>query len=155
MTDKQPHAPRKHPNHSPHPRDDLDIIFVTVCTHQRACFLDNDVVHLTLTRLWLDASHWIVGRYVIMPDHIHLFVVRAGSSTTPMNKWIGWWKREASSKLELGRGAWQGDYWDTRMRSAEHYSSKWIYVRDNPVRAGLVERTELWRYQGEIHKLIA
>jgi len=27
------------------------------------------------------------------------------------------------------------------------------YVRNNPVRAGLVEKAEDWKYQGELHKL--
>jgi len=29
-------------------------------------------------------------------------------------------------------------------------SEKWNYVRDNPVRAGLVENAEAWPYQGEV-----
>jgi len=27
---------------------------------------------------------------------------------------------------------------------------KWDYVRENPVRAGLVSKAEEWKYQGEI-----
>lgn len=153
MTKKQPLPSRKHPDHTPHPRDSCDILFVTVCTNQRVPFLANNAIHLTLQKLWLEASHWIVGRYVIMPNHVHLFAVRAGSGKASLQQWIGWWKREVSVTLNLGPERWQRDFWDTRMRSPEHYASKWIYVRDNPVRAGLVRYHELWRYQGEIHKL--
>ena len=35
------------------------------------------------------------------------------------------------------------------MRDDESYTEKWIYVRENPVRAGLVARADDWPYQGE------
>ena len=37
---------------------------------------------------------------------------------------------------------WQSDHWDTRLRSGESYDAKWEYVRNNPVRAGLVKTAE-------------
>jgi putative transposase len=39
------------------------------------------------------------------------------------------------------------------MRSSESYSQKWEYVRNNPVRAGLVAEPEAWPFQGEIAEL--
>jgi hypothetical protein len=39
------------------------------------------------------------------------------------------------------------------LRSGESYSQKWDYVRENPVRGGLVERAEDWPFAGEIHDL--
>jgi len=39
---------------------------------------------------------------------------------------------------------------DHVLRSNESYSQKWNYVRENPVRAGLVKSAEDWPYQGEI-----
>ena len=36
------------------------------------------------------------------------------------------------------------------LRSDESYSQKWNYVRENPVRAGLVKSAADWPYQGEI-----
>jgi hypothetical protein len=53
----------------------------------------------------------------------------------------------------LERPFWQKRFFDHVMRSAESYEQKWTYVRDNPVRAGLVGRAEDWPYQGEIHHL--
>jgi hypothetical protein len=39
------------------------------------------------------------------------------------------------------------------LRGAESYEEKWWYVRDNPVRAGLVDRWEDWPHCGEPHRL--
>ena len=48
---------------------------------------------------------------------------------------------------------WQKGFFDHVIRSEESYEQKWVYVRDNPVRAGLVRSAEDWPYAGEIAKL--
>ena len=45
---------------------------------------------------------------------------------------------------------WQPGFFDHLLRTAESYEQKWHYVRENPVRTGLVIRVEDWPYQGEI-----
>lgn len=45
---------------------------------------------------------------------------------------------------------WQRGFFDHVLRSDESYAQKWDYVRENPVRAGLVKRAEDWPYAGEI-----
>jgi hypothetical protein len=49
------------------------IIFLTVCTHRRRPALANEDAARRLIAAWRAANFWRVGRYVIMPDHIHLF----------------------------------------------------------------------------------
>ena len=39
---------------------------------------------------------------------------------------------------------------DHVLRNDESYAQKWEYVRENPVRAGLVAEWHEWPYQGEI-----
>jgi putative transposase len=48
---------------------------------------------------------------------------------------------------------WQKTFFDHLLGSAESYSEKWNYVRENPVRAGLVAKAEDWPYMGEIFEL--
>jgi REP element-mobilizing transposase RayT len=48
---------------------------------------------------------------------------------------------------------WQVDFWDTQLRKSENYGSKCEYVKNNPVRAGLVTNANEWPYQGEINVL--
>ena len=82
-----------------------------------------------------------------MPDHIHLFV--RGDERFFLSRWVGGLKREMSVALGV-RQLWQPGFFDHILRSDESYGEKWNYVRDNPVRAGLVENPEDWRYQGEM-----
>jgi hypothetical protein len=54
---------------------DYPIYYITACAHNRRRILDRPDVHDTLIQFGLRATEhgvW-VGRYVIMPDHIHLF----------------------------------------------------------------------------------
>jgi hypothetical protein len=45
---------------------------------------------------------------------------------------------------------WQPGFFDHLLRNDESYARKWEYVRENPVRAGLVAERDQWPHQGEI-----
>ena len=86
-----------------------------------------------------------------MPDHIHLFV-RGGLDFT-LGRWVGTLKQALAKLRTLWRPKtqiWQEGFFDHVLRSNESYAQKWDYVRENPVRAALVNRSEDWPYQGEI-----
>jgi len=51
------------------------------------------------------------------------------------------------------RPLWQSEFFDHVIRSADSYTEKWNYVRENPVRAGLVATANTWPYSGEINLL--
>jgi putative transposase len=78
-----------------------------------------------------------VGRYVLMPDHIHLFV--KGDANFVLSRWIGGMKRAIAVALGCHSAElWQPGFFDHVLRSDESYAEKWNYVLQNPVRAGLV-----------------
>jgi len=56
----------------------------------------------------------------------------------------------ATGPIEASRRIWQRGFFDHLLRSEESYGQKWNYVRENPVRAGLVARVEDWRFAGEV-----
>ena len=70
---------RKHPVHlEVHDRRDTPIIvYLTVCTKRRKPILANPAAHELLRASWREARLWLVGRYVIMPNHLHLFCAPA------------------------------------------------------------------------------
>ncbi len=96
-----------------------------------------------------------MGRYVLMPDHLHLFAAFAPGAPQ-LSKWMAALKGALSAVWRAqGRRApfWQKGFFDHVLRSRESYAEKWLYVRENPVRAGLVKRWEAWPYQGEVYSL--
>ncbi len=93
---------------------------------------------------------------MIMPDHIHLFAAFSPESPD-LRKWVKALRGDLSKILREDKGEgthWEKDFFDHVLRSAESYWQKMEYVRQNPVRAGLVKRPEDWPYQGEIHRLV-
>ena len=94
----------------------------------------------------------VCGEYVIMPDHIHLFL-RIDPNRYVVGKTVGFLKQSLSKPLralDIAQPHWQPGFFDHILRSANSYSEKWDYVRNNPVRAGLVKCADDWKYQGTI-----
>jgi putative transposase len=126
-----------------------------VCTHHRKPLLANDKAARLIIESWQAANFWRVGRYVIMPDHIHLFCAPNTFPPQPLKKWIAYWRnhvtRPWSHRTQVP--IWQREFWDRQLRRSESYSEKWQYVVNNPVRHGYVRHPEDWPYQGELNVL--
>jgi len=128
--------------------------FVTTCVEQRKPVLACDEVRKILVEEWamaLDRYSWAIGRYVIMPDHIHFFC-SSSEETTRMSLFIGRWKewtcKSIRKRTSMGDSRWQKAFFDHLLRNHESRSEKWDYIRSNPVRAGLVKVAEDWPFQG-------
>ncbi len=136
---------------------DCPVYFLTACTLERRAILANQEFHAAFVNFGGNAStHGVlVGRYVIMPDHLHLFAA-FGPDSLSLSEWIRALKRALAKELrQMGtaRECWQKGFFDHVMRSEESYEQKWLYVVQNPVRAGLVQGQRDWPYQGEIYPL--
>ena len=157
MATSNPNQPigRRRPVHWPSfERDGVPVlIFVTVCSTGRKPILANSVAVTAVLDAWDKADGWLVGRYAIMPDHIHFFC--APNSDFTLKTWMKYWKTLVSMNWPNfhEQPIWQDDFWDTQLRDGESYSGKWEYVRNNPVRHQLVQRAEDWPWAGEIHSL--
>jgi putative transposase len=95
------------------------------------------------------------ARYVIMPDHIHLFCAPGVNPTERLDQWVRYWKNVASKNWPRlnEHPIWQRDFWDTQLRRHENYDEKWDYILENPVRAGLVTESEDSPFHGELNVL--
>ena len=146
---------RRYPAHPPTVRrhNEPVIVFVTVCTRKRCSSLADSRVQAALIEAWAAADDWLVGYYLIMPHHVHLFCAPGCLAPRGFKRWGGHWKRLVSLARPEMRGNWQRDIWDTQMRDADHYRRKLEYVRQNPVRRGLTARAGEWPYQGRLRDL--
>jgi len=129
------------------------ILFVTIALQPRTPSLADAHFREAFVLACRDADVWSVGRYVIMPDHVHLFCQPLSTSITGIKPWASYLKRCITRHYGPHEWHWQGDLWDTQMRSRVHYDEKWEYVRQNPVRKALVQRAEDWPWQGELSLL--
>jgi putative transposase len=109
-------------------------------------------VQRALHDIWRDiATAWLVSDYLLMPDHLHLFCAPHDLKFT-LERWIAFWK-DRFAKMHPDTVTFQVGGFHHRLRNGESYSKKWIYVRENPVRAGLVVCPEDWPYFGRVHEI--
>ena len=149
----EPLPRRKHPVHMrPIERHNQPtILLVTVCSKDRKLILANKKTHDTLCEIWRSCRDWNVGFHVVMPDHVHLFCAPATWPIRSLRRWVTYWKSRVTASLDMTRGTlWQSDFWDTQMRSYDHYEEKVSYIRMNPVRKGIVACPEEWKFQGTL-----
>jgi putative transposase len=136
------------------------IYFITTCTSKRRPILASSEVADILadeSRSARARHGWAIGRYVIMPDHVHFFC-SAELGAKPLPQFVQAWKQWTSKRiirvLGFADGIWQQEFFDHVLRSSESYSEKWNYVKENPVRAGLVTTSDDWPWQGEIESIM-
>ena len=149
------HYPRRPPRISTvFQRFDPPLYFITFCTFDRKPLLANDFFHEHFIKHMTQKSREGItcGEFVVMPDHIHLFL-RIDGHRHELGKTVGFIKQSLSKPLRqsgIAQPHWQPGFFDHILRSADCYSAKWEYVRNNPVRAGLVKFPNDWKYQGTI-----
>ena len=220
------------------------MLYVTVVTGKRNAMLADKAVQDCIVAAWKAAADWLVGRYVIMPDHIHFFCAPATYPPPDFHRWMKQWKAQVSRSFPIGLRAgrahgrvalvatgipadtahgrvalvatetpvdtlhgrvalvatgngadaaatsaalpraalpraalpptddaaatsaalpnvplsrppplFQRECWDRQLRTGESYAQKWEYVRNNPVRKGLVAHADEWPYQGQVNVL--
>jgi len=82
-----------------------------------------------------------VRLWLLMPDHLHA-LISFPRETNP-TKVVSNWKEIVAKKSGI---AWQRDFFDHRLRSHESHQEKATYIRQNPVRKGLVSKAEDWKF---------
>jgi putative transposase len=125
---------------------------LTVCARDRAPLLANLKVNNVLVASWRKADSWLVGYYLIMPDHLHLFCAPNRDEVT-IEEWIAFWKAAFRRLYGADPPRFQSRGFHHRLRRNENYHDKWEYVRANPVRAGLVSHPDDGPYFGVLNEL--
>jgi REP element-mobilizing transposase RayT len=141
----------------PHLQRDDTPHFVTFNTHGRW------LLPLPARTIALDSCRHDHGRTmhlhiaVIMPDHVHLIftplVDYDRGRIYPLSQ-ILWAIKSASAHrinkvMERLGAVWQEEYFDTAIRRSDSLDQKIEYVRQNPVRAGLVATPEDYQWSWE------
>ena len=82
-----------------------------------------------------DRQRYILGAYVIMPNHVHvLFSIRGDRRLSSI---VQSWKRFSARQINAlisgtGRSLWQADFYDRLIRSQEHLGRVVAYIQRNP-----------------------
>jgi putative transposase len=138
-------------------RTDNAVFFLTICCDPRS---HNQLCHPEVSRrlfeamaFYNDAGQWWAHFALLMPDHLHMLTSfpesgRARSPNAPrrtptMAAVISALKRYTARQFGIH---WQRDFFDHRLRGDDSAREKEEYIRQNPVRAGLVKTADDWPY---------
>jgi len=85
--------------------------------------------------------------WCIMPNHVHVLLqVKHAPLSEIIRQWKGRSALRANRYLQRRGTFWFKEYFDRYIRNQRHYAAVVRYIRDNPVRAGLVEDPEQWQW---------
>ncbi len=92
--------------------------------------------------------------YVVMPEHVHLLVSEPelgvlAKAVQALKISVA--RRAMSYGAERATPLWQKRYYDHNLRNYESFVEKLRYIHRNPVKRGLVERPEDWRWSSFRH----
>ena len=132
------------PHGSPAWVDDGASFFVTGCCADRRlnrlCHPNNAEALGESIGHYHRCGRWFVHLFLLMPDHWHAIL---GFPDNRVRKPIEDWKRYVARHHGI---PWQRDFFDHRLRNAAEHETKAAYIRQNPVRAGLVRNADDWPY---------
>lgn len=104
-------------------------------------------LYLDLLRRWAGKAGTRIWAWCLMPNHVHLILVPAHEDG--LRATLGEAHRRYTRHVNQREG-WRGHLWQSRFASFP-MDEAWLiacarYVELNPVRAGLAERPEGWRW---------
>ena len=130
--------------------------FVTLCTHERVNSLANIFpgtervrARIVLTELGQIADSvlrqlplrygYLLDAYVIMPNHVHMILIKKESGGMTVGQFVGAFKSTVSTQwyqecdrqgIKAGK-LWQRNYYDHILRNEADYMEKLKYVDEN------------------------
>jgi putative transposase len=125
--------------------------FITICAHmQQNLFQREEVAELMVATFlkYRDAGEFELHEYVVMSNHIHLLL--SLHDQQKLGRVIQLIKGGFSHSLrEMGivfRAVWEQRYYERQVRDTNEFAEFARYIRQNPVRKGLVENVEDYPY---------
>ena len=118
--------------------------FITICTKDRRKILSSIVGHdahivpkIILTRTGKTVQYYLdriddIDCYVIMPNHIHLIIIKNECSRTDITKDIRSLKTMVTK--QIGYSIWQTGYYDHIIRDEQDYLIKRQYIEENVIK---------------------
>jgi putative transposase len=133
------------------PSENRIIYFVTICVADRKPALANEEAFDAFMRVISKLRHWHVLAAINMPDHLHVTVAPINHREAKLGNFSAALKRWMREQLNAA-WKWQPGCFDRLLRCDESVHEKWQYIRENPVRAGLVQGWEDWPYRCEFNE---
>ena len=116
------------------------------------CYLrDERIARLVQNALLhFDGQRYRLIAWCIMPNHVHLLIEQmpGHSLSEIVHSWKSFTTHKANELLGRTDPFWMPDYFDRFIRDEKHFLAAVEYIRQNPVKAGIVDEPEKWPWSG-------
>jgi putative transposase len=123
--------------------------FVTASAYDKKRLLQSD----RMAQLLIDVLYhyraqkkYLLHEFVVMPNHFHLLITPGETLERALQLVKGGFSFRAKREIGISGEIWQTSFCDRRVRDTVEYEKMRHYIRENPVRARLVERDEDYPY---------
>ena len=128
--------------------------YITFTCFHRASYLATASARELFEKTLERVRRWYgfyLNAYVVMPEHVHLLM--SEPERTELCVAIQMLKQIVARRLRPhdSPAFWQRRYYDFNVRSDKKFVEKVKYIHQNPVRRGLVEHPEDWRWSSFLH----
>ena len=140
-----PHPIRRKLPHEPPPfaisGEPVQFVTMNAVGRGEQPFLADATAILDAARFYHLHGHWFLRLFLVMPDHVHMLAVFSGTTSVKAicGAWKGFLRRTAGLRF-------QSDCFEHRIRNDKELSETWDYIRENPVRKGLVKTADEWSH---------
>lgn len=117
--------------------------------HGDALLSDPKVANLVENAfLFFDGARYRLLAWVIMPNHVHVLITPfAGHSLSSItHSWKSFTAKQANKILSRTGVFWATEYFDRAIRDEAHLADALDYFAMNPVKAGLCNEPQYWRF---------
>ncbi len=97
---------------------------------------------------YMRAGKFTVHEFVVMPNHVHVLITIPGDMSVEkaMQLIKGGFSFRANRELGFCGEVWQRGFSDVRIKDEESFVEHQNYIKNNPVKAGLVSRPGEYAY---------
>jgi putative transposase len=125
--------------------------FVTSATAGRRALLQSDRMAQLLVDVLAEnrrKRRYLLHEFMIMPNHFHLLLTPAAE--IPLERALqfikGGFSFRAKREVHFASKIWQASFVNHRIRDSDDYKRHRNYIWENPVRAGLSQKPELFAW---------
>jgi putative transposase len=125
--------------------------FFTVVTNERRPIFNDEIQvdHLRdVLRQVRNERPFVINAIVVLPDHVHALWTLPNDDADYSTRWQ---MIKARFSRRSGRSAWQGRFWEHRIRNDDDCAKHIDYIHWNPVKHGLVTKPHDWQWSS-FHK---
>jgi putative transposase len=125
------------------------VYFITASTFQKQSLFQSDRFSLPFIETLLNyrlQRKYLLHEFVVMPNHFHLLLTPTLTLERAIQLIKGGFSYRARKELGFGGEIWQPSYYDRRVRDVEEYINFKYYMRQNPVKRGVVKTPEEYTY---------